>query len=123
MRPLCWHLVCWLAIGGCYQSGGDDEVVAAASAIPEAAEGARGVDYPAPNASAGRSTGIAACDEYLRKIDTCKAIPPEAQKALREHGDQMREAILKATTAEAKSSIEAACKTASEGLTMCDTNL
>lgn len=111
-----------LLFAGCYQSAADDDGAPAASSIPTAAYSAVGADYPAPGGGTG-STGVAACDAYLRKIETCKGIPASAQTALRDAAKAMREAIASASTPEQKEALEAQCEQAKDALDMCDTSL
>ncbi len=122
-----WLPAAWLAltlVGGCFQATSDDESAPAVSAIATAAYSATGADYPPPGGGAtSGSTGIPSCDEYLRKIAGCTALPPSARTALEDGAKTMREAIAKATSPEARTALEESCKQAAEALSICDTAL
>lgn len=123
VAPAAVWLSAWgTLLAGCYQTAADDDGAPAASSIPTAAYSAVGADYPPPGGGTG-STGVAACDAYLRKIQSCKGIPVSAQTALRDAAKAMREAIASATSPEQKQALEEQCEQAAEALDMCDTHL
>ena len=72
---------------------------------------------PAPPAAAPGETGVAECDDYLRKWDSCLAtkITGEAREQVKVALDATREAWKRATaTPEAKAGLATACREAAE---------
>jgi hypothetical protein len=116
-------IVASAAIAGCYQSASDDDAAPRASSIPTAAYSAVGVDYPPPGAAAAGTTGIAECDAYFAKIESCRGVPPSTRSALIDAAKAMRKSIAQATTPEMKEAIRESCKAATDALTVCDTHL
>lgn len=84
------------------------------NAKPAASKGAE----PASTVAAGNSTsiGVAACDEYLAKVDKCMNnpnVPEVAKAAYRNSMEQNRKAWQQAaSTPQGKASLETSCKTA-----------
>jgi hypothetical protein len=70
----------------------------------------------ADTASTGTSIGVAACDEYLAKVEKCMNNPnvPEAAKAAYKSSMEQNRAAWKqaASTPQGKASLETSCKTA-----------
>ena len=109
-RPLILAFVAALALTACSES--------APPAAPAAPVASAPVAAPAEVTASGDSVGIAACDDYLTKYESCIAnkVPAETRAALKTSLDQTRDAWRAAIAAgTATNDLETACKAMSEG--------
>lgn len=115
-RPLILAFVAALALSACSESA--PPAAPAEPVAPAAPVASAPVAAPAEVTASGDSVGIAACDDYLTKYESCIAnkVPAETRAALKTSLDQTRDAWRAAIAAgTATNDLETACKAMSEG--------